>query len=396
MKKIIFIFFVIVTSQAISQTKFAIGFSDGYKIGYCYDQKVGCISPVPPVAPIPKIGESFDSYFDGYNRGLLDGTSEKSRIKNSQSYSNSTSVYGQPRVVKQMERFTPNYSFYENGIKQTQNNYQKTGKSQDEIDNKFFEELEKQLDEYNSAKNVAKREQYIKLLKQYYTELKVYPKTIPDGVYKITETTEPTDNEKNPRSFNYDFVEGDAIVENNKIIGMRLKDPITDRYYDCLSLDKFPNAKYNRNGITIITKSDNISNGLGIIATNLFISGKIFPENAIGVVRRVYFIDYIITYQNAQKCIEEIKKSYNALTSYPKIQNGWNKVYANNGEDFCEVKEVFVENGKVTKYKISEGNEAIITSEGSIIKNKSTITFIGSLKNGGKEETYTMELYFMN
>lgn len=55
---------------AFCQSNFDRGFQSGYKKGYCHDQAVGCIPPIPPVAPIPSVGESLNSYQDGYNRGF--------------------------------------------------------------------------------------------------------------------------------------------------------------------------------------------------------------------------------------------------------------------------------------------------------------------------------------
>lgn len=49
---------------------FCDGFAAGYKAGYCY-QQYGCIPPIPPICPIPNIGES--TFQDGYNRGFLAG-----------------------------------------------------------------------------------------------------------------------------------------------------------------------------------------------------------------------------------------------------------------------------------------------------------------------------------
>ena len=54
----------------LAQTQFVNGFNNGYKKGFCQDQGVGCIEPVPPIAPSPKIGESSNNYTDGYNRGF--------------------------------------------------------------------------------------------------------------------------------------------------------------------------------------------------------------------------------------------------------------------------------------------------------------------------------------
>ena len=37
------------------------GFKNGYKEGYCYND-FGCISPIPPITPIPLIGESRNNF----------------------------------------------------------------------------------------------------------------------------------------------------------------------------------------------------------------------------------------------------------------------------------------------------------------------------------------------
>tara|TARA_R110002049_G_scaffold277039_3_gene455366 strand:+ start:1890 stop:3188 length:1299 start_codon:yes stop_codon:yes gene_type:complete len=56
-----------------AQTSFDSGFKAGYKNGYCQDKGVGCIEPIPPIAPIPTVNESSSSYQDGYNRGFQMG-----------------------------------------------------------------------------------------------------------------------------------------------------------------------------------------------------------------------------------------------------------------------------------------------------------------------------------
>lgn len=65
------------TATILSQTNFNKGFDVGYKKGYCQDQGIGCIEPNPPIAPIPKIGESSDNFQDGYNRGFQMGLSAR-------------------------------------------------------------------------------------------------------------------------------------------------------------------------------------------------------------------------------------------------------------------------------------------------------------------------------
>lgn len=64
---------IFIASTILAQTNFTKGFNDGYKKGYCQDQGIGCIEPIPPIAPIPKIEENSNSYTDGYNRGFKMG-----------------------------------------------------------------------------------------------------------------------------------------------------------------------------------------------------------------------------------------------------------------------------------------------------------------------------------
>lgn len=75
MKKIFLLslIFCFTASYIFAQTNFDNGFKEGYKNGYCQDQGIGCIKPIPPIAPIPTVDESSSSYQDGYNRGFQMG-----------------------------------------------------------------------------------------------------------------------------------------------------------------------------------------------------------------------------------------------------------------------------------------------------------------------------------
>ncbi len=68
---------LLIVNIGFAQSKFDKGFNDGYNNGYCQDQGIGCLSPIPPIAPIPKIGENLDSYIDGYNRGFKTGLNDR-------------------------------------------------------------------------------------------------------------------------------------------------------------------------------------------------------------------------------------------------------------------------------------------------------------------------------
>ncbi|GAL69088.1 tetratricopeptide repeat protein [Jejuia pallidilutea] len=80
---LISLIFFLSTSFLLAQTEFDSGFKDGYKNGYCQDQGIGCIKPIPPIAPIPTVDESSSSYQDGYNRGFQMGMKAQTSKPNS-------------------------------------------------------------------------------------------------------------------------------------------------------------------------------------------------------------------------------------------------------------------------------------------------------------------------
>ncbi len=111
MKRLILTIFVISTVliSGLSQTNYSRGFQDGFKNGYCHND-YSCIPPVTPATPTTLIGESVDSYKDGYNRGFKLGLEYKARATksssgtsgsnntqlNQHSQPNYQSSYGQP------------------------------------------------------------------------------------------------------------------------------------------------------------------------------------------------------------------------------------------------------------------------------------------------------------
>lgn len=56
---------------------FCDGYADGYEEGWCHEQGVGCIAPITPICPIPKIGE--EGFRGGYNRGFIEGVRARSK-----------------------------------------------------------------------------------------------------------------------------------------------------------------------------------------------------------------------------------------------------------------------------------------------------------------------------
>jgi hypothetical protein len=66
-----YIAILILITTAFSYNRFFCdGYRIGYKDGYCYE-KAFCVPPIPPVCPVPAIGEK--SFKDGYRRGIAEG-----------------------------------------------------------------------------------------------------------------------------------------------------------------------------------------------------------------------------------------------------------------------------------------------------------------------------------
>ena len=88
MKNITLTCLLILNFVAFGQSNFNIGFKEGFKNGYCYSNNQSgyyCNPPLPPLAPLPQISESSNSYQDGYNRGFLYGQSQRRNDDNNSS-----------------------------------------------------------------------------------------------------------------------------------------------------------------------------------------------------------------------------------------------------------------------------------------------------------------------
>ena len=118
MKKFLLLLFFI-PLVSFGQSSFNDGFKAGYKKGYCLED-IGCIPPIPSIPPISKPG--FNTYSDGYARGVQDGN--RTRQSRNNNYTNPNSSYTSPKqsVVSDAKHF-------DNLQSQISNNFDKIASS---------------------------------------------------------------------------------------------------------------------------------------------------------------------------------------------------------------------------------------------------------------------------
>lgn len=102
MKNITLLLLFFITNLAYSQSNYSNGFQSGYKNGYCHNKGVGCVSPNPPIAPLPSVNESLNSFQDGYNQGFSVGLNANKSTVNSdrQRYQTTTPTYVENKMSK--------------------------------------------------------------------------------------------------------------------------------------------------------------------------------------------------------------------------------------------------------------------------------------------------------
>jgi hypothetical protein len=181
-RNILIIVTILISIAAFGQSDYSRGFQNGYKEGYCHND-FGCIAPIPPITPIPLIGESNDSYQDGYNRGFKRGLEDKRAAKTKSGGVRS-----------------------DQGTNNQQNQYQNTYVSPDY--SLLLKALEMKQAQYERNEQI-KKEKAVSLMNQvksYYNSLNSYPPRIKNGWHKAISMN------------NYDFCEERKVyVENNKV-----------------------------------------------------------------------------------------------------------------------------------------------------------------------------------
>ena len=100
MKNLLYIL-IFIPLVFFGQTTFSNGYQAGFKKGYCLEDS-GCIPPIPPIPPINKLG--FNSYSDGYAKGVKAGNAVRQSKNNKKRGYNTPSVndntYSNPKIIK--------------------------------------------------------------------------------------------------------------------------------------------------------------------------------------------------------------------------------------------------------------------------------------------------------
>ncbi len=188
-KSLTVLLFCLLVTPGFSQNEYSRGFQAGYKAGYCHND-YGCIAPVPPITPIPLVGESDYNYQDGYNRGFKRGLEDKQKSKDRQGYHQQSG--GSLAIpYNQSDGFFSKIAEYSQLVRER-------------------EIAQTQLNEQ------LKREKVISLtnqVKSLYSSFPKYPEKISDGWHKVISTD------------NFDFCEERKVfVSNNQITNYIMDD----------------------------------------------------------------------------------------------------------------------------------------------------------------------------
>ncbi len=394
MIKHFFIIYLLSCSLNIfSQSNYTLGFNNGYKKGYCYGNSYACLAPPSPPSPPPLAGESYDNYNQGYNRGFVIGQKQQSDTKKSNNLSTSDLYLEQnklsiPEAYLPQVDYNPDFSFLIAAASKLQNDYdQNTYNNQL---NEYFDNLGKKIDnDRTNPELIEKRNNELNDAKIRYSRYKYLPNIIPDGLHKVIISEDFYKNTSNA----FELKEKYALVQNNKIWLItndkdNLQDNNLNRYCfieknleNELNLYNYIKWMENNNIFTrfILNKTNSIYDGIGIVNMDILYkknSKIVLSSEEYNILNTNYivFFDYLEKYNKAQKSINLLKNKQKKLGKI-KINNGWNVVQATNNIDFCDIREVFVTNNKITKYKSGVDKEIIIETGGTIVNGKTQINY---------------------
>jgi hypothetical protein len=389
----LFFIFLFISSNFYCQ-QFNTGYNDGWSIGYCYDSQIGCIAPLAPIAPYPKIGESISNYWDGYHRGLLDGVSkskldQKLKIQNN---FNANQSYGAPQYIPKLELFTPDYSFYSKSLNQLQTQHNNSTKENGGFGTLTKTELD-EISKYSTFSEREKRKNMIKFIISQYENFQYFPESIPNGIYDAQYINNTEYNSKKYGNGESDDCEiRSVLVQNNRIIWVSYK--LLDKIHEEIDPTVLPNV-YNS---SIILTSSTIKKGVCTVENSTFDKNKDAGFTEITEITskdsRYFFMDYLIRYQDAQILLSQVISKYSSINNIVKVEDGWHVCYLTNRNDFCEIVNVYVQNDQITKWITADGSETKIEVGGEINKLKSTFTRRIPSKYNSWDDT--MQLFFKN
>jgi len=382
------LFYFSITSIT-AQTNFSVGYESGFKSGYCFND-VSCIPPVIGITPIPNYNETINSYMDGYNRGIIDGARKRENDSRQNSYnqfmrpSGANSItYGNLDPVL----FTPDFDYLHKSIS---NRNLRTNGSKSSLSKEQMEMIDKINSEAQNKPLMEQRANYFKFLKTFYDTREYYPSKIPDGWHRVTIFQDPSEE------YFSEIQENEKVyVKDNKITIIADKGNI-DYMESWIPEDfnKFVSEINPGEKQSYISNSYSIQNGIGRITLDGYIkeqNGEGFTYTELGkkagikglksIDRFFYFVNYITKYEQASICINERKEKYKSFKP-SKIRDGWQIVYATNNLDFCELRNILVEGGKVVTFKNKKGENMVVKEGGEIVNGKTTIIYNYISKNG--------------
>ena len=144
------------------------GFRNGFNNGYCYNNSLGCLPPIPPITPLPNPGELF-TYQNGYNKGFISGRDMK--LSESNTSTQGKSPYGAKKYLPEIKPFIPpNYSAFQKSM-QTRDRKQEESLSV----SAFVKDYVKRHNNYYSPEKNIERRAYADLIRNYYKSFSSFP-----------------------------------------------------------------------------------------------------------------------------------------------------------------------------------------------------------------------------
>lgn len=399
----------ILIEQTSAQSNFDIGYKMGYENGYCF-KHFPCVPPLVPITPIPYLGETFNSYSDGYNRGVVEGYNQRrfDDAKNNINKSSDNSTNWPAPKVYETPTVELDFTFLKTVLAELgqRNNTPRTEVPKgSKID---YDDLDaranKYINELTNADSMRIRFTNTQLLRNTYLNFEYKPRSIKDGIYIVKKSEIDVLNEDlNGPCFDngkikvnkgecneitnlYAYVkEGkivlltDALKHNGDVFIPRGKDWIL-----------FANKETDMN--RVIVSDDSVINGRIHLQVELwqYTNGNLHKYDA-SIGSYYYFIDYLTKYNFTQKCIhyQNENKSKNKIA---KIADGYHYFKVTNGIDFFEIKKVYILNNKVAKYFKDETMEEELWFSSELSNN--CIQFrINQSKPDGKYQLVDLTLF---